>query len=44
MITLKRPNEEYEPRALAYKREFFDNGETTINRSELLDQTDSYDE
>ena len=44
MITLKRPNEEYEPKALAFKQEFFDNGETTINGSELLDRTDSYDE
>ena len=44
MITLKRPVKEYETEALAFKREFFDNGETTINGSELLDRMDSYDE
>ena len=44
MITLKRPIKEYESEAKAFKQEFFDNGETTINGSELLDHTDSYDE
>lgn len=44
MITLKRPIKEYEEEAISFKQEFFDNGETTINGSELLDHTDSYDE
>ena len=44
MITLKRPTKEYEEQAIAFKNEFFDNGELTINGSELLDQVDSYDE
>ena len=44
MITLKRPNEEYEPKALAFKQDFFDNGESTINGSKLLDRMGSYDE
>ena len=44
MITLKRPVKEYEFAALKFKKEFLDNGETTINGSELLDRMDSYDE
>lgn len=44
MITLKRPTKEYEEQAIAFKNDFFDNGELTINGSELLDQMDSYDE
>ena len=44
MITLKRPVKEYESRAVDFKQEFIENGETTINGSELLDQMDSYDE
>ena len=44
MITLKRPIKEYEAEALAFKKELIDNGEHTINGSELLDQMDSYDE
>ena len=44
MITLKRPIKEYEAEALEFKQEFIDNGEQTINGSELLDQMDSYDE
>ena len=44
MITLKRPTKELEAEAKAFKQEFFDNGETVINGSELLDQMDSYDE
>lgn len=37
MITLKRPAKEFESEAAAFKNEFFENGETTINGSELLD-------
>ena len=44
MIKLERPIKEYEAEALAFKKEFIDNGEQTINGSELLDQMDSYDE
>lgn len=44
MITFKRPTKEYESEALAFKQEFIDDGEMTINGSELLDQMDSYDE
>ena len=44
MIKLKRPIKETEAEALAFKQEFIDNGEQTINGSELLDQMDSYDE
>ena len=44
MMGLKRPTKEYESEALAFKQEFIENGETTINGSELLDQMDSYDE
>lgn len=43
MIKLIRPSKEHEKEALAFKKEFFDNGENTINGSELLDQTDSYE-
>lgn len=42
MINLIRPSKEHEKEALAFKKEFFDNGENTINGSELLDQIDSY--
>ena len=44
MITLRRPVKEYETEAIAFKQEFIDNGETTINGSELFDQMDSYDD
>ena len=44
MITLKRPTKEDEAEAAAFKQEFLDNGETTINGSELLDRMESYDE
>ena len=44
MIKLKRPVKEYENEALAFKQEFIDNGENTINGSELLDRMESYDE
>ena len=42
MIKLVSPSKEHEKEALEFKQEFFDNGEVTINGSELLDQTDSY--
>ena len=42
MIKLVRPAKEHEKEALEFKQEFFDNGEKTINGSELLDQTESY--
>ncbi len=44
MITLKRPQKEDEEKALDFRKEFADYGESTINGSELLDQMDSYDE
>ncbi len=44
MIKLKRPVKEYENEALAFKQEFIDNGENTINGSELLDRMESYGE
>ena len=44
MIKLKRPVKEYENEALAFKQEFIDNGENTINGSELFDRMESYDE
>jgi predicted acetyltransferase len=44
MIKLKRPVKEHENEALAFKQEFIDNGENTINGSELLDRMESYDE
>ena len=44
MIKLKRPVKEYENEAFAFKQEFIDNGENTINGSELLDRMESYDE
>ena len=44
MITLRRPKKEDKAEALAFRKEFFDRGESTINGSELLDQMDSYDE
>lgn len=44
MITLRRPVKEYETEAIAFKQEFIDNGEKTINGSELLDQMESYDD
>ena len=39
MITLKRPIKEYESQADSFKQEFIENGETTINGSELLDHS-----
>jgi len=38
-----RPNKELENQAIEFKNEFFENGETEINGSELLDKTDNYD-
>ena len=37
MITLRRPVKEYESEAAAFKQEFMDNGELTINGSEYDD-------
>ena len=44
MITLVRPDSQLKDKALDFKQEFLDNGEHTINGSELLDQTEDYDE
>ena len=43
-IKLVRPSAEYKKKALDYRQEHFDYNETVINGSELLDQTDSYEE
>lgn len=43
-ITLCRPEIGHKAQALAFRQEFFDHGETTINGSELLDHTDSYED
>ncbi len=42
-IKLIRPALEHKEQALAFKQEFMDNGESVINGSEMLDQTDSYE-
>lgn len=42
-ISLVRPTMEYKDKAADFKREFFDNGELTINGSELFDKTDDYE-
>ena len=44
MIKLIRPSKELKEKALAFKKEFFDNNESVINGSELLDKTDDYDQ
>ena len=44
MIRLIRPLKIHEADAIAFKQEFFDNGENTINGSELLDRMSSFDE
>ena len=44
MIKLVRPTLEHQAEALSFKQEFLENGETTINGSELLDHMDSYEE
>ena len=41
-IQLVRPTAAMQAGALAFRQAFFDAGETVINGSELLDQTDSY--
>ncbi len=43
-IKLVVPTAEMKEAALAFKQEFLDRGERTINGSELLDQMDSYEE
>jgi len=44
MIKLIRPTKELKEKALDFRQEFFDNGEKVINGSELLDQTENYDD
>ena len=44
MIKLIRPSKELKEKALAFKKEFFDNNESVINGSELLDKTEDYDQ
>ena len=44
MIKLIRPSKELKEKALAFKKEFFDNNESVINGSELLDNTEDYDQ
>ena len=44
MIRLVRPDNELKDKAIDFKQEFFYHNERTINGSELLDQTDDYDE
>ncbi len=44
MIRLIKPEKEHKAEALAFRQEFFDNGEKIINGSELFDKIDSYDE
>lgn len=41
-LLLVRPNKELEFKAIEFKNEFFQNGETEINGSELWDKTDDY--
>lgn len=43
-IKLVRPAPEHKEKALAFRQEFFDNGEQVIFGSELLDKTDSYED
>ena len=44
MIKLIRPSKDLKEKALAFKKEFFDNNESVINGSELLDKTEDYDQ
>lgn len=44
MIRLVRPTLEHKEKALAYRQEHFDHGESIINGSELLDKTECYEE
>ena len=41
-VKLILPSPEHEAQAIAFKREFFDHGESVINGSEMLDCLDSY--
>lgn len=43
-ISLVRPTIEFKEKALNYRQEHFDYGEKIINGSELLDQTDLYED
>lgn len=43
-IRLVRPTLKLKDAALAFRQEFFDNGETVINGSELFDEIESYEE
>jgi len=42
-LILVRPTKDMELQAIEFKNEFFNNGETEINGSELWDKTDNYD-
>lgn len=42
-LKLVRPTLEWKEEALQYRQEHFDNNETIINGSELLDKTASYE-
>ena len=44
MIRLARPTLEHKEKALAYRQEHFNHGESIINGSELLDKTECYEE
>lgn len=44
MIKLVRPSKELKEKALDFKKAFFDNNESIINGSELLDKTEDYDQ
>lgn len=43
-ITLIRPSIQWKEKALAFRKEFFENGEPVIFGSELLDKTESYED
>lgn len=43
-VRLVRPSIELKDSAIAFRQEFFDNGESVINGSELLDKTESYED
>ena len=43
-ITFTRPTLAHKEQALAFRQAFFDAGEQTINGSELLDHTESYED
>ena len=42
-LTLVRPTKDLEFQAIEFKNEFFNNGETEINGSELWNKMDNYD-